>query len=269
MSPYLIDTHCHLDFPPLDKNPALAVSLAYEQGVHKVITIGTSLRASRKAIEIASSFPNVFATVGIHPSEDASEISLPLQKSFASLQADLLELAQKEKVVAIGECGLDYFHHEHNSNYKSLQSELFKINIRVAQRLHLPLVVHSREAFQDTVNILEEMQFPFSKTVFHCFTYNFSYAEKLLKRGSFLSFTGIVTYKNASEVQETASQIPDSRFFLETDAPFLAPQEKRGLPNTPAYLPFIAEKIATLRQENLNDLITKTSLNAERFFQIS
>ena len=265
----LIDTHAHLDFPDFDEGLDVVLARAADAGVTRVITIGTSLEGSRRAVDLAHRHRNVFATIGIHPGnalEAPEEILDPLR-----------ELARHPKVVAIGECGLDYHRLPAGSPAgdaaaaagagatKAAQAAIFEQPLDLAVELGLNVVIHERDAWQDTV----EMIAPFTgrlRAVFHCFGKPIQQARELIGLGHFVSFTGIVTFKNAQIVQETAAQIPGDAFMVETDCPYLAPVPHRGKRCEPAHTRLVAEKIAALRNETLEEIAACTAETAGRFF---
>jgi TatD DNase family protein len=273
----LTDTHAHLDFPELAADVEGVLARASDAGVTRVISIGTSLEGSRRAVRLAERFANVWATVGIHPgSVDAT--------SAADLPG-IKELARHPRVVAIGEIGLD--HHwlpgatarrektftedqaetlaDEDETLHQLQVELFHRQMEIAETLGLNVVIHQRSAWDDTLAVLRSRPGKV-QTVFHCFTESQARAEELLSLGSLVSFTGIVTFKNAAALQETAARIPAGKFMVETDSPYLAPVPHRGKPCQPAYTRHVAEHIAALRGQPLSDLAAETEATAERFF---
>lgn len=280
----LIDTHCHLDFPDFDADRDAVLQRAAEAGVTRLITIGTNLQTSRAALALADTYPQVFATVGIHPNEVDGEKD--------SACDALEELARHPKVVALGECGLDYHHLPSqqlkaftntalatggvapgteeallaDADHKNRQSIFFQEQLDLAARLHLNVVVHQRDSWHDTLATLA----PFAgrlRAVFHCFSGTPEQAEKLTSTGHAVSFTGIVTFKNAHDAQATARQIPAGSFFVETDCPYLAPDPHRGKRCEPAHTRFVAEKIASLRGCTLEEMARVTTSAAEKFFR--
>lgn len=221
-----IDNHCHLD-PGADGDAQLAES--EQAGVVRFVDVGTDAEKSRQAIATAARHPNrVFATVGVHP-HDATE----------GVEA-LPELLGSPGVVAVGECGLDY-HYDHSP--RETQREVFAAQIGLAQEHRLPLVIHTREAWDETFAILDSEGLP-ERTVFHCFTGGPAEAEAGLERGAHLSFSGIVTFKNAGELREALEVAPLDRLMVETDAPFLTPEPFRGDRNTPANIPIVGARMA-------------------------
>jgi TatD DNase family protein len=268
--PAFFDTHAHLDYP--DYAPDLAEVLARAQaaGISRIISIGTSLESSRRAVHLAEKFPNVFAVVGWHPSDAATAPD--------DLRPALRELAKHPKVVAIGETGLDYHHlpgpsgemppselMAANARYQQRQAEVFRQQLEVAAEFGLNCVIHQRDAFDDTL-----AQFrPFAgkvRGVFHCFGESVERLKQVLDLGSLVSFTGIVTFKNARNVRESVAVSPLGRFMLETDCPYLAPVPYRGKRCEPAYVKEISEMVAQVKMCPLEELSAATCRTAMEFF---
>ena len=249
-----IDTHCHLD--KLDSTPEETVNIAKQEGVETMVTISVDEESFDFVSNVVTQFKDVYGTVGIHP-HDASEFS-------TSLEHSIRKLAQRqEKIIAIGETGLDY--HYMNSSSED-QRFAFRKQLQIAVELNLPVVLHSREAESDTINILKEITVP-SLGVAHSFTSSFKMARSLLDMGWYLGINGIVTFKNAQELREIVRWIPLDRLLLETDSPFLTPVPFRGKPNSPANIPLIASFIADIREITIENLAEKTSQNAQRLFR--
>ncbi|RME55167.1 MAG: TatD family deoxyribonuclease [Deltaproteobacteria bacterium] len=248
-----IDTHLHLDM--FDEDRAAILLRAREAGVRRLITIGTDLPSSRTAIEIAAEESEIYATVGIHPHEVAKRP----EDAWERLEA----LATRQGVVAIGEIGLD-FHYMHAPRQRQIDD--FAEQLARARKLDLPVVVHSREAEAETLAILEESGV--EEGVIHCFTGSLSMARRALDLGFFISFSGIVTFKKAHEVQEVARFVPLDRLLFETDAPYLAPVPERGKRNEPAFVVHTARFLAMLKSLPLETLATEVSRNAARLFRL-
>jgi len=277
----LIDTHSHLDFPDFASDLDGVLARAEDAGVTRIITIGTSLESSRRALVIAETHPQVFAVVGVHPNS-ASEAP-------ADFITELRELARHPKVAAIGETGLDYHRLPGalaageepgretaedaeiilaNHAEKALQASVFEQQLELAAELGLNVVIHERDAWDDTLALLK----PYAgrlRAVFHCFGKSPQHARQLLDDGHLVSFTGIVTFKNAQEAHATAAWIPAHCFMVETDCPFLAPVPFRGKRCEPAHTRQIAERIALLRGETLESVAASATANAEAFFRLS
>ncbi len=247
----LVDSHCHLDFPDFEGELDAVMGRARDAGVGTAVTICTHVTRFDRVLAIAERFDNVFCTVGIHPHEAASEPEVTAE--------NLIRLAEHPKVVGIGETGLDYFY-EHSP--RAAQQKSFRAHIGAARETGLPLVVHSREADVDMARILTEEQIAgrFSG-VLHCFSSSRSLAETALSLGLYISLSGIVTFKKAADLRETARALPLDRVLVETDSPYLAPVPKRGKRNEPAFVAHTAAELAKLRGMNPRDLISATTDN--------
>ena len=250
-----IDTHCHLD--KLETNPEETVEEAKQEGVKTMVTISVDEESFDFVSKAVKQFKDVYGTVGIHP-HDASEFSPKLGKNIRKMARE------QDKLIAIGETGLDY--HYMNSSSED-QQFAFRKQLRIAVEVNLPVVLHSREAETDTINILKEIPVP-ALGVAHSFTSSLMMAKKLLDMGWYLGINGIVTFKNAEDLREIVRWIPMDRLLLETDSPFLAPIPFRGKPNKPAHIPIIASFVAELRNITIEHLAEKTSENAQRLFRI-
>lgn len=281
----LIDTHAHLDYPDFAADLDQVIRRAEEAGVTRIITIGTGLESSRRAIGLAEKYPQVFAVVGIHPTN--------VQEEPADFYDALRELARHPRVAAIGETGLDY--HRLPSEqlqtspamaalqaevvedleasvvdgaYRAAQSEAFRAQLDLAAELGLNVVIHQRDAWKDTLEILQ----PYTgkvRGVFHCFGNRPEQAVEAIALGHLVSFTGIITFKNAPLVRETAAAIAPDAFMVETDCPYLAPAPHRGKRCEPAHTRLVAEKTAEVRGESFAQLAERTTRTAERFFRLS
>jgi TatD DNase family protein len=253
----LVDSHCHLDFPDLAGELDAVVARARAAGVGTLVTIGTKLSEAEKVIAIAERFPDVWATVGVHPHEAAVE---PGEDT-----ARLIELARHPKVVGIGETGLDYFY-EHSP--RDRQAVCFRAHIAAARETGLPLIVHSRDADADTAAILaEEMEQGAYTGLLHCFSSSVQLAEQAVKLGLYISFSGILTFKSANAVREAAQAVPEDRLLIETDAPYLAPVPMRGKRNEPAFVVHTAMRLAELRGTSAAELESVTTANFHRLFR--
>jgi TatD DNase family protein len=261
------DTHAHLDFPDFATDLPDVIARAAAAGVTRILTIGTDFASSRRAIALSERFAPVYAVVGWHPSH-ASEAP-------ADIRAELRELARHPKVVAIGETGLDYHRRpsqkaggtaEDDARYKAKQAALFEQQLEVAAELGFNVVVHQREAFEDTLARMA----PFAgrvRGVFHCFVDDVAAMRRVLALGSLVSFTGVVTFKNAAVVREVAAAAPADRFMVETDCPFLAPVPYRGQRCEPAHVRAIAHTVAQVRGCTLEELGAATCATACGFFR--
>jgi len=263
--PVFYDTHAHLDYPDYAPDLESVVERAAESGISKIIAIGTDLESSARAIKLSERFPNVYAVVGWHPCQ-ASEAPQDLRPA-------LRELARHPKVVAVGETGLDYYRlpsaqggtPADDQGCKQKQSVLFRQQLEVASELELNCVIHQRAAFED---VLAEMA-PFAgkvRGVFHCFAGSPADMQRVVAMGSLVSFTGIITFKNAQSIRDTAAATPLDRFMLETDCPFLAPVPYRGKRCEPAYVKEIAAVIAQVKSCSPEELSRATCATAQKFF---
>jgi TatD DNase family protein len=253
MAPRWIDDHCHLDLTA-EEGPSArdAVAAATAVGVERLITVGTDLASSVAAIETARLFDGVWATAGVHP-HDAKD-------GWEGIEALLADPV----VVAVGECGLDY-HYDHSP--REVQREAFAAQIALAHSHRLPLVVHTREAWDDTFAVLAAEGVP-ERTVVHCFTGGPGEARRCLDLGGHLSFSGIVTFKGAPEVREAAVLCPLDRLLVETDSPFLAPVPHRGRPNQPAFVAVVGEAVAQARGVEPAEIADATWANAARVYAL-
>jgi TatD DNase family protein len=258
--PSVIDSHCHLDMNDYDADRAEVIGRAEAAGVASMITIGAggSMESNEAAVTLASRHPHVFATVGIHP-HDASTLSED------ALQR-IRDLARGEKVVAIGETGLDY---HYDNSPREAQRQAFRVFIESARNLKLPLVVHLREADSDAVRILREEHAAEVGGVIHCFSGDAASARQYLDLGFHVSFSGIVTFRNAEAVREAARIVPADRLLVETDAPYLAPHPYRGLRNEPALVLQTACVLAEIRGEPLERVAERTTENTRRLFRLA
>src|SRR6187551_526157 len=232
----LVDSHCHLDFPELRADLAGVLSRMSDNGVSHALTISTTLETFPAVREVAHAHPNVWCSAGVHPDEqrDGREASLE----------ELLAMGSDARVVAIGETGLDYYRLEGDLEW---QRERFRTHIRAARKLRKPLVIHTRSSAQDTLRVMREEGAEEVGGVMHCFTETMEVAEAAIAMGFHISFSGIVTFKNAKDLEEVAKRVPVERMLVETDSPYLAPVPHRGKSNQPAFVKHVAEEIARLR----------------------
>ncbi len=249
----LTDTHCHLDASAFDPDRDDVISRARDAGTGVLITVGSGLESSETAVKLAGRYDMVYAAVGVHP-HDAKEFTPDTAERIR-------ELSAQEKVVAIGETGLDY-HYDHSP--RDVQRRVFESHISLALELGLPVIVHSREAEADTLSILSASGV--SRGVMHCFSGDLDMAEKVMAMGLYISFAGTVTFKNAERLREAAASIPDEYLLIETDAPYLSPVPLRGRRNEPSFLLHTAGKLAELRGVETEDIARITTLNAGRLF---
>jgi TatD DNase family protein len=252
----LIDTHTHLHDPEFDTDRETVIQRARQDGVDRMITIGTDLASSQNAVELAQKYDFIYATVGVHPHEVKT---LP-DDSYQALE----ELAKQPKVVAYGEVGLDYYYMH---SPKDLQQKHFREQVRLARSLGLPLVIHTREASEDTLTVLKEEKAEEIGGVFHCYTGDLATAKAALNMGFFISFSGILTFPKTMELQAVAREIPVESLLVETDCPYLAPIPYRGKRNEPAYVRHVAERLAQIKALPYEELAHTTTQNAKRLFK--
>ena len=250
-----VDSHCHINFPELRERLPAMLALMVEKRVSHALCAAVNLETLASVLEIAEKHENVFASVGVHPDyEDVEEPDV----------ARLLALASHPRVVAIGESGLDYFRLTGDLEW---QRQRFRVHIRAARASGLPLIVHTRAAAADTLAIMAEEGAAQSGGVMHCFTESLAVAQAALALNFHISFSGIVTFKNARDLKEVAKAIPLDRMLIETDAPYLAPVPHRGRTNEPGWVPHVAEEIARLRGVALADVEAATTANFFRLFK--
>lgn len=253
----LIDTHCHLDFDRFDDDRQLVIERAVAAGVEQVIIPAVDLTNCQTVLGLAEQDERLFAAVGIHPNSSAE-----WQDSWLE---EIRSFAQHPRVVAIGEIGLDY---HWDDSPKAVQHQALKMQLNLAAELDLPVIIHNRESDQDVLALLA--QSPLNGRpqpgVLHSFSTNWEMAERALAMGFYLGFTGPVTYKKADELRDIVARVPLDRILVETDAPFLAPQQYRGKRNEPAYVACVAEKIAAIRGLTTAEIARQTTENAQRLF---
>ncbi len=255
-----VDSHCHLSFPELADKLSDVLAAMAEAQVDRALCICTTLEEFPAVHAIATGNDNLWCSVGVHPdNEDAREPSL----------ADLLERAALPKVVAIGETGLDYFRlGERNIADMEWQRERFRVHIRAALQIDRPLVIHTRSAADDTLRLVREEGARRARGVFHCFTESADFARAALDLGFYISFSGIVTFKNAEALRQVAAFVPLDRCLIETDSPYLAPAPYRGKTNMPAYVPWVAKQVAESKGLSVVAVAAATSRNFEHLFGI-
>lgn len=256
----LVDSHCHLDQLDLTKYAgelANALTYANEQGVKHFLSVGTTLNELPALLQLADAFPNVSVSVGLHPNE--------IETHEPDVE-ELVKLGEHAKVIAIGETGLDYFRSNGDLEW---QRERFRCHIRAAKKLNKPLIIHTRQARADTLRILKEENAASVAGVMHCFTEDWDTAQQALDLGFVISFSGIVTFQNAKDIQEVVKKIPLDRLLVETDSPYLAPVPHRGTPNEPAYVRYVAEYIAKLRGITFEELAEQTTRTFGEIFKVN
>jgi len=258
----LIDTHAHLDYKDYDPDRAEVIARAVEAGVTEIISIGTRLDSSARAVELAENFPNIWATVGIHPCD--------VDEAPDDAVDRLRQLAESSRVVAVGEIGLDYHYLPENPDAveanKKRQAHFFRQHLELAVSLGLNAVIHQRDSWDDTLAILKEYTGKV-RGVYHCFGGTLEQAREVIALGHLVSFTGIVTFKNARQVQATAQDIAADQFMVETDCPYLAPVPDRGKRCEPAHTRRVADHIAKLRGVTVEEIGAHTTATAREFFR--
>jgi len=244
-----VDSHCHLNFPELRKNlPEILTNMQENQVTH-ALCVSVEMDKFSEINELTKNHDNLFASVGVHP--DYEDIVEPTVD-------ELVSIGLKEKVVAIGETGLDYFRLKGDLEW---QRSRFRTHIRAANEANLPLIIHTREAREDTIQILKEELMPGTRGVLHCFTETYEMAMQAIELDFFISFSGIVTFKNAKDLKETATKIPLERMLIETDSPYLAPVPFRGKTNDPSKVIHVAEEISRLKDISVEDVAKMTTSN--------
>lgn len=254
----LFDTHAHLDYPDYDADREEVLERAKANDVKYILNIGIDVASSRQSVRLARSNEHLYAAVGIHPSE---------LETFGEHELKALHmLAAEEKVVGLGEIGLDYYR---NHFSKEKQQEAFRLQLDLAGRLGLPVIIHDREAHEDVLKIIQEEDVLETGGIMHCFSGDWAMAKKCMDNNLFIAIGGAVTFKNSPELKEVAKKIPRDRLLLETDCPFLSPEPRRGKRNEPGNVRLVAEYLAGLRDTPVEDLAYWTTLNALRLFGIN
>ncbi len=251
----LIDTHCHLDFKDFDADRDAVLERSRAAGVERIVNVGSSVEGSRRAVELAAKYDMIYASVGVHP-HDA-------KTATDKVMADLRALGKEDKVVAVGEVGLDYYR---NLSPKEEQLAVFKKFIHLARDLGLPLIIHSREAGTEALDILKKENKNGVAAVMHCFAGDRDFLNRCLDAGLYVSFTASLTFKNAKSLRETAAGMSVEKLLLETDAPFLAPQSFRGKRNEPSYLTYLVEEWSGILKLSKEDIERVTTHNADELF---
>ena len=251
----LIDSHAHLEMKEFDSDREEVIKRAGEAGVDFIITVGTNLALSRKAVALAQGLENIYATIGIHPHDAA--------KTDKTTCESLKELAHKQKIVAYGEIGLDFFR---NISSREKQIEVFGLQLELAQELNLPVIIHDREAHEQTLKMVKASSV--RRGVFHCFSGDYAMAKQCIDLGFYISIPGVVTFDRAKTIQDVAERVPLASLLLETDAPYLAPVPHRGKRNEPSFIVHTAKKVAEIKNISWEDVARETSLNTMNLFGI-
>lgn len=255
----MFDTHCHLYDNQYDEDRDEVIQNALSKGMKYMLVPSDSFESMKKCIELFNQ-PFIYFAFGVHPSEIEKASLMTLKDELKRV------ILSSSKVKAIGEIGLDYYWVKDQENHQ-LQKQFFKLQIELANELHLPIVVHSRDAAEDTLLLLEEVK-PLYGCVFHCFSYSEEILKIIIKRGYYIGLDGPVTYKNAKTPKEVAKIVPLDRLLLETDCPYLTPSPFRGKRNEPQFIEYIIKEIACLRNISMEEVIEKTCQNGKRFFNI-
>lgn len=254
----MIDSHAHLDDEAFDDDRDQVINDLYENGIDFIVNIACDLKSSKTSQELAKTYENIYATVGVHP-HDAITYTDEVEET-------LKILAQEKKVVAVGEIGLDYYY---DNSPRHIQKEVFKRQLKLANELRKNVVVHSRDASQDTFDILKEAHDIYEfKAVIHCYSQSLEMLKEYLRLGDYISLGGAVTFKNSKIRKEVAKIVPLDRLLLETDCPYMTPVPYRGKRNEPKYVNIVAEYIADLRGISKSDLVKVTDENTKRFYNI-
>lgn len=253
----IIDSHAHYDDEKYDEDREEVINSMHANGVEAVVNIGTSVQSSQNSIDLAHKYDNVYAVVGIHPDE--------IEGDIAEIIASIKAFASDEKVVAIGEIGLDYSYYKDN---KELQKQWFDTQLRLAKELKLPFVIHSRDAAKDTFDMIKANHEEGVKGIIHCFSYSKEIAREYVKMGYYIGVGGVVTFKNAISLKEVVADIPIENIVLETDAPYLAPVPYRGKRNNSIYIKYIAEEIARIKGITTQEVIDITTDNTKNVYNL-
>jgi len=252
----MIDSHCHLDHEPLLENLDEVIKRSKEVGITKLLTICTTLDSFNRIKEIIKKDPMIYGTFGIHPHETNNNLSV--DKDFI-----INEVNKNQKIIGVGETGLDFFY-DHSD--REIQISCFKAHIEAAIELNRPIIIHSREAEDDTYQILKSFKSQGLKILMHCFTGSSSFADKLLDLDAFFSASGIITFKNSLELQNTFKNIPLEKLLVETDSPFLAPIPMRGKKNEPSFIKYTIKKLSNLRSLTEKEIVKITTNNFNTLF---
>jgi TatD DNase family protein len=255
----LTDSHCHLDkvdLAPFNDNFSEMIEAAHDFDVSQFLCVCIDTEHFQDVLEPAQKYSNIYCSVGVHPTH---------KDSYAPSVEELVELAQNKEVIAIGETGLDYFRCEDDD--MTWQHDLLRTHVRAAIETNKPLIIHTRSAREDTIRILKEENAEKVGGVMHCFAEDWDMAKKSMDLNFYISFSGIVSFNSAKELQEVAKKVPADKYLIETDSPWLAPVPKRGKPNQPAYVKYVAEKMADLRECSYEQIAKESTENFNRLFK--
>lgn len=254
----IFDTHAHYDDEAFDEDREELLKGMSESGVEFIVNVGAGMKSSGKALALAKEYPFIYAAVGVHPSETEGLREEDMQW--------LKRNAEDDKVVAIGEIGLDYYWPDPD---KAVQKKWFERQLQLASEVNLPVIVHSRDAAQDTLEILKSWQKDKTRGVIHCFSYTKEMAREYLNMDYYFGIGGVLTFKNAKKLIEAVEYMPINRILLETDCPYLAPEPYRGKRNQSSYIDFVAQKLSELKKISKEEVLTRTMRNAKEFYKIS
>ena len=253
----IFETHAHYEDVKFDSDREELLALLPKQNIEYVINVGSNLETTRKSIELAKQYDFIYAAVGVHPS-DIAELN---ESTFEELK----EVADYEKTVAIGEIGLDYYW-DKDTLVQEKQREWFKCQMLLAKEKNLPVIIHSRDAAEDTMKVMKEVKAEEIPGVIHCYSYSLEMARQFIKMGYYIGIGGVLTFKNAKKLKEVAAEIPLERILLERDCPYMAPEPHRGERNSSLYIPHVIEKLAEIRNITKEEIIAITNENARRLF---
>ena len=251
----MIDSHCHLDYEPLISNLDKIIQRSKDIGIKKILTICTTLNSFIKIKDIINRDKIIFGTYGIHPHE--------VKNNKVDSNTIINEISNNDRIIGVGETGLDFFY---NHSEKNDQIKSFEVHIEAALKLKIPIIIHSRNAEKEMLDVFNNYKNKNLKILMHCYTGSKKFAEKLLSLNAYFSASGIITFKNSKELQETFKFIPIEKLLIETDSPYLTPEPHRGKKNEPSFVIHTAEKLAILKDVSSIELINKTSLNFENLF---
>ena len=251
----MIDSHCHLDHEPIFSNLDKVIERSKKEGIEKLLTICTTLESFTNILKIIEMDKIIYGTFGIHPHE--------ADKDLITMDQIYLNIKKNDKIIGIGETGLDFYY---NNSKKEAQIQSFNLHIDAAIKYDLPIIIHSRSAEIETYEILKNKFKPNLKILMHCFTGSTQFAKKLLDLNAFFSASGIITFKNSIELQETFKIIPNEKLLIETDSPFLSPEPMRGKKNEPSFIKYTAKKLGFLKNIETQNLISHTTNNFNKLF---
>lgn len=256
----IIDTHAHYDDDAFDTDREELLGSMQEHGIEKIVNVCASIEGLQDTVALMEKYPFVYGAVGVHP-DDADKMT---QTTLDQIQ----KLSRMEKMVAIGEIGLDYYWHKEKEEHE-IQQKMFRAQLDIARAEKMPFMIHSREAAEDTLNIIREyMKGGMYGGIIHCFSYSKEIAAEYLKMGLYLGIGGVVTFENAKKLKETVKYAPLSQIVLETDSPYLAPKPNRGKRNSSLNLPYVAQMIAELKELSVDEVIAVTRENAQKLLDI-